>query len=200
MKLLSYGAEAQILVVNENTLKKVRTIQEYRHPTLDLKIRKKRTKREFKVLDKLYSKGLLVPKVSELDLNECSFKMQYIKGKCIVEEMNITNLSSAMIQIAKMHKLGIVHGDLTPLNLIVSNDKEIFIIDFGLSEYSIDREERAVDLNVFFIFLRNDYPKLYLHKDSLLEVYRREFNDNSQVDEIFTRLEEVEKRGRNKNK
>ena len=199
MKLLSFGAEAQILIVDNNTLKKIRIPQEYRHPTLDLKIRRRRTKREFKVIEKLYSQGILVPKVSELDLDECSFKMQYIKGKCIVEEMNITNVSSAMVQIAKMHKLGVVHADLTPLNMILKDDT-IYVIDFGLSEYSVDREERAVDLYVFFIFLRNDYPELFKFKESLLEIYRKEFNDDSQVDEIFTRLEEVEKRGRNKNK
>ncbi|MCH8520170.1 MAG: Kae1-associated serine/threonine protein kinase [Nanoarchaeota archaeon] len=199
MELLSYGAEAQIEILNENTLKKIRTIQEYRHPQLDKRIRKKRTKREFKVLQKLFLEKLHVPKVDNLNLEECSFEMQYIQGKCIVENMNTNYLSKAMIQIAKIHKLGIVHCDLTPLNMLIKDD-EIYLIDFGLSEYSKDREERAVDLNVFFIFLKNDYSELYENKEELLNIYREEFNDDVIVDEIFTRLEEVEKRGRNKNK
>ena len=199
MKILSFGAEAQILLKDENTLKKVRTVQEYRHPQLDKRIRKKRTKREFKVLNKLFNENINVPKVDNLNLDECSFEMQYIQGKCIIESMNFETLKLAITQIAKIHKLEIVHGDLTPLNMLIK-DNQIYIIDFGLSEYSKDREERAVDLNVFFIFLKNDYPELFKCKDLLLEIYRTEFNDDSQVDEIFTRLEEVEKRGRNKNK
>lgn len=199
MKILSFGAEAQVLVKDENTLKKVRTVQEYRHPQLDRRIRKKRTKREFKVLNKLFNENINVPKVDNLNLDECSFEIQYIQGKCIIESMNLETLKLAITQIARIHKLEIVHGDLTPLNMLIKYS-QIYIIDFGLSEYSKDREERAVDLNVFFIFLKNDYPELFKFKDLLLEIYRKEFNDNSQVDEIFTRLEEVERRGRNKNK
>ena len=200
MELLSFGAESQIFIINETTLKKIRTPQVYRHPELDLKIRRKRAKREYKVLDSLYTQKMLVPRVQNLNLDECSFEMEFIKGNSLTKHMSLKYLKKTMAQIAKMHTLGIVHCDLTPLNVMVSKSGEIVIIDFGLSEYSSNREERAVDLNVFFIFLRNDYPELFAYKDSLLEVYRKEFKDDSQVDEVFTRLEEVEKRGRNKNK
>lgn len=199
MKQISYGAEAKILQLDSSWLKKIRTVQEFRHPILDSRLRKRRTKREFKVLTKLHSLGVNVPQVKDLDLEECSFCIEYIDGKCIVEEMSLEILKLSIIEIAKMHKAGIVHGDLTPLNILFK-DKDIFLIDFGLSEFSVNREERAVDLNVFFIFLKNDYGQLYEQKQELLDVYRREFNDDTAVDEIFERLEGVERRGRNKNK
>lgn len=199
MKQISYGAEAKILQLDSSWLKKIRTMQEFRHPILDSRLRKRRTKREFKVLTKLHSLGVNVPQVKDLDLEECSFCIEYIDGKCIVEEMSLEILKLSIIEIAKMHKAGIVHGDLTPLNILFK-DKDIFLIDFGLSEFSVNREERAVDLNVFFIFLKNDYTLLYKQKQELLDVYRREFNDDTAVDEIFERLEGVERRGRNKNK
>lgn len=199
MKQISYGAEAEILQLDSSWLKKIRTVQEFRHPILDSRLRKRRTKREFKVLTKLHSLGVNVPQVKDLDLEECSFCIEYIDGKCIVEDMSLEILKLSLVEIARMHKAGIVHGDLTPLNILFK-DKDIFLIDFGLSEFSVNREERAVDLNVFFIFLKNDYAQLYEQKRELLDVYRREFNDDTAVDEIFERLEGVERRGRNKNK
>lgn len=200
MELFSYGAEANIFKLNSNWLVKKRDIQEYRHPKLDLKLRVRRTRREFKVINKLLEAGVNVAKVKDLDLNECSFKMEYINGQCIIEHMSLDVLKKSIVEIAKMHKEKIVHCDLTPLNIILKPSNEVFLIDFGLSEFSHNREERAVDLNVFFTFLQNDFPSLCLHKEELLTTYREEFNDNIIVDEIFTRLEQIEKRGRNKNK
>lgn len=200
MKQIDYGAEAEIFQISPNWLLKKRSIQEYRHPKLDLRLRVRRTRREFKVLDKLFKSSVNVPEVQELNLDECAFQMGFIDGECIVENMSFEVLTKSIIQIAKMHREGIVHCDLTPLNLILDKDNEVVLIDFGLSEFSANREERAVDLNVFFIFLQNDFPNLFSRKDELLEVYREEFSDDSIVDEIFIRLEQIEKRGRNKNK
>ena len=63
MEKISYGAEAEIFKINSNWLLKKRIIQEYRHKNLDLKLRTRRTRREFKVIDKLYESGVNVPKV-----------------------------------------------------------------------------------------------------------------------------------------
>ena len=201
MQQLYYGAEAEIYKIDENWLLKKRSHQTYRHPQLDSQLRRKRVKREFKVLQYLYENGVSVPIVQELNLYDMSFQIEYIKGECIVENMSLEILKQSIIEIAKMHKLGVVHSDLTPLNIMIREKlNNICMIDFGLSEFSTNREERGVDLNVFFLFLQNDFSELIKHKDELLQLYREEFQDDDLVDEIFQRLEQIEKRGRNKNK
>jgi TP53 regulating kinase-like protein len=47
-----------------------------------------------------------------------------------------------------MHKNGIMHGDLTTSNFILSNGK-IFVIDFGLAIRTTKPEDHAVDLRLF---------------------------------------------------
>ena len=51
------------------------------------------------------------------------------------------------IQVAKMHSAGVIHGDLTSSNVMVSADK-VFLIDFGLSQMKGNIEDKAVDLYV----------------------------------------------------
>jgi Kae1-associated kinase Bud32 len=93
-----------------------------------------------------------------------------------------------------MHNLDIVHGDLTTLNMIHSNNK-IYLIDFGLSNVSSKIEDKAVDLNLFFTCIKNEHPNLYSLKNELLKIYETKSN-NSKL--ILKRLEMIEKRGRNK--
>ncbi|MCK4997798.1 Kae1-associated serine/threonine protein kinase [Candidatus Pacearchaeota archaeon] len=61
-KLLQQGAEAKIYLQN-NTILKSRTQKSYRHPSLDKKIRTRRTKSESKILTKAKSAGANVPKL-----------------------------------------------------------------------------------------------------------------------------------------
>ena len=53
METLFEGAEAKILKIDDSRLKKVRLAKSYRLEQIDHKIRKFRTRREFKVLSKL---------------------------------------------------------------------------------------------------------------------------------------------------
>ena len=45
----------------------------------------------------------------------------------------------------------IIHGDLTSSNIMINLTAEhkVYIIDFGLSSFSENIENKAVDLNVF---------------------------------------------------
>jgi TP53 regulating kinase-like protein len=49
-----------------------------------------------------------------------------------------------------IHARGICHGDPTISNYIVDNRGSLWIIDFGLSEYSDDAEDQAVDLHLLY--------------------------------------------------
>ena len=93
-----------------------------------------------------------------------------------------------------MHNLGVVHNDLTTLNMIATRDK-VFLIDFGLSDFSIKIEDRAVDLNLLFNCIKNDHNEFYKFKKELLEKYSKSISGG---EKIVKRLFEIEKRGRNK--
>ncbi|HZD13016.1 MAG TPA: lipopolysaccharide kinase InaA family protein, partial [Candidatus Binatus sp.] len=51
-------------------------------------------------------------------------------------------------QMGLLHARGIVHGDLTTSNLLVSPENHVYLIDFGLANYSREPEDRAVDLHL----------------------------------------------------
>ena len=194
MELIAEGAEAKIYLI-ENKLRKIRIEKNYRIKEIDEKLRKKRNKREFKVYSKLYENGVNVPKPIELNEREFYFDFEYIKGSILKNTINETKIENAFKQIIKIHNLDIIHGDLTTLNMIDS-DSKIYIIDFGLSEFTYKVEDKAVDLNLFFNCIKNEHPNLYKAKSKLEELYLNKANNSKNV---IDRLNQIEKRGRNKN-
>jgi len=195
MKLLSEGAEAKIFKIDEKIIKKVRIEKQYRLKQLDLKLRKSRNRREFKILNKLKQLNVNVPKVIDIieKPEEISFTMEYLEGKNLKNCLTKKTLFEAFKQIILIHKNEIVHGDLTTLNMINCKKNKIYIIDFGLSEFNSNIEMRAVDLNLFFTCIKNEHKDFYKYKNELLEIYSKEINK-----EVLIRLNNIEHRGRNK--
>src|SRR3989304_4815556 len=64
--------------------------------------------------------------------------------------------------VGVMHKNGIMHGDLTTSNFIVSNGK-MFVLDFGLANKTKKPEDHAVDLRLFKLL----HSKLMMHIDNV---------------------------------
>lgn len=193
--MIAQGAEAHIFKIGENTLKKVRLPKPYRLIEIDEKLRKFRNKREFKVLSKLYEADINVPEPFEINSkDELSFTFEYINGTVLKEVLNNELLEKAFENIILMHNENIVHGDLTTLNMI-EKDGEIYLIDFGLAEFSHKVEDKAVDLNLFFTCIKNEHPDFYEMKERLEKEYEtRAERGNS----IIERLHKIEHRGRNK--
>ncbi len=196
MEKLSEGAESIIEIIDQKTLQKTRLPKTYRNSELDLKLRKFRTKREFKILNKLKENNVNVPKTNDINLDNTSFTFEYLNGKILKESLSKELLIKTIKEIAKMHKFGVTHGDLTTLNML-NVDNEVYIIDFGLSEFSENIEERGVDLNLFFLCIENEHNEFFHMKSELIEIYKNEIENGV---EVIKRLENIEKRGRNKNK
>jgi N6-L-threonylcarbamoyladenine synthase/protein kinase Bud32 len=193
--IIAEGAEAKIVKIDKNTLKKLRLPKTYRISEIDTKLRKFRNKREFKILTKLYEEKINVPKPIENIANkeEIAFIFEYIDGIVLKEVLTEKLLYKAFEEIMKMHKLDIIHGDLTTLNMLVKEGK-IYLIDFGLSEFTHKIENKAVDLNLFFTCIKNEHPDFYFYKEKLLKKYSKlEFGEK-----IIQRLKKIEHRGRNK--
>ncbi|MGM5483347.1 MAG: KEOPS complex kinase/ATPase Bud32 [Nanobdellota archaeon] len=195
-KLIGNGAEAKIFLSGDRILKK-RPPKSYRIKELDDILRKKRTKREFKILEKLYKADIPVPAVSMIDKTQ-SIDMDYIKGE-VVKDIFTQHFDDISLQIGlnlgKMHNLDIIHGDLTTSNMIYKN-KKVYFIDFGLSSISKRIEDKAVDLHLLEQAIKSYHYKI---SEKAIKIIKDNYKkSNLYADSILERLEKVKARGRNK--
>jgi len=200
-KIIARGAEA-IISLSGNKLTKERITKSYRYPALDKQLRKRRTKSEAKLLEKS-SKLISSPKVISSSIETYKIQMEHIKGKRLSEHLDKfpkaeqTKVSRQIGRsLAILHDEGIIHGDLTTSNLILSDkNKKVYFIDFGLGFHSNRSEDKAVDLHLISQALEAKHSKnaKTLFK-KILEGYKKSKNYSS----VLTRLQKVEKRGRYK--
>ena len=197
-KIIARGAEAILIHQNGKLIKK-RISKGYRHPDLDERIRKRRTKSEVKLLEKA-SKVISIPKVLSVNEKNAEIDMEFIEGKKLSEWLDKFPLNEAIKicyqigeNIAVLHENGIIHGDLTTSNMILSGEK-IYFIDFGLGFHSSRIEDKAVDLHLLRQALES---KHFMHWSdlfaSVLEGYKK-LGDES----VLLQLKKVESRGRYK--
>jgi len=199
MKKISSGAEAEIyLDSDEDKIIKKRVKKSYRLPELDVSLRKTRTRREAKILQKL-PKEILSPKLIKSDDKDMVIEMQHIKGKKVRDmlEENIDICIEIGEKIALIHNAGIIHGDLTTSNMIF-NEGHIYFIDFGLSFFSEKVEDKAVDLHLLRQALESKHHTFFKEAfENILKGYKKRSKDYKN---IINRFDKVESRGRNKGK
>ena len=165
MKLLKKGAEADVYLSTWNGKKailKIRKEKTYRNSLLDKRIRKQRTIKESEIISQVKSFGISTPLIYFLDVNKCSILMQYIDGK-LVRDMNEKVIEKTCFEIGKivgiLHKNGIMHGDLTTSNFILSK-KKLILIDFGLANRTEKPDDHAIDLRLFKEILNSAHANI----------------------------------------
>jgi TP53 regulating kinase-like protein len=154
MKLIKKGAEADIYLTSWNgnkSILKLREKKDYRNPTLDRRIREHRTIHESSIMSDVKSFGVCSPLVYYVDTKMCKIYMQHMKGK-LVRDLSNQKVIKACEDIGKivgkLHKNGIMHGDLTTSNFLSMKNK-VFVIDFGLAQRTDKIEDHAIDLRLF---------------------------------------------------
>ena len=224
MKLIQQGAEAKILLDEENSLIiKDRIKKSYRIKELDEKIRKQRTRSEIKLLEKA---SKIIPVPSPFPLKEFNkIEMPFINGEKLSETLDSFPLEKQKEilrqvgeQIAKLHGADIIHGDLTTSNMIYKenqgspyqpllllddeqrlkrgdNNFQIFFIDFGLGFISKKIEDKAVDLHLLKQALE---ARHYKNWKLLFDEVVMGYDSYKEADKVLERLKAVEKRGRYK--
>jgi len=211
-ELIAQGAEAKILKEGNFVIKN-RISKSYRHPEIDKKLIKQRTKREFNILEKAYKLGISPkPALEGLD----KIKMPFIEGKKLSQELeNLDYIEICKIignNIAKLHDDNIIHGDLTTSNMIfVSNpakksaptkkatknstiNNKVVFIDFGLGFTSERFEDRAVDLHLIKQALEAKHHTIYKECWKIIE---ENYNSKDRANTL-AQLKKVESRGRYK--
>jgi Kae1-associated kinase Bud32 len=188
MDYFSKGAEAYIYV-EEGKLVKHRKSKSYRIPEIDSKIIKTRTKRESTALKKCNEKNIPSPELIEFNSNKII--MSFIEGKTLSLYKDEKYYKEAGLILAKLHEIDLCHGDFTPNNLIVnSKDDKVYVIDFGLCDFSTYVEKKATDLRVM---------KDSLKDDVLFNIFISSYIENyKEGEKVFDRYIKNESRGRYK--
>ncbi len=156
--LVKKGAEAYLYVAEWQDRKVVikrRFPKKYRHAKLDRRIRTYRTIHEPKLLCEAKKAGVPTPLVYLVDTRNAIIVMEFVEGKQLKtllndmpEKAREKMCFSIGTSIGRLHERGMIHGDLTTSNMILSNDARIFFVDFGLSEKTEEIESKAVDLHL----------------------------------------------------
>ena len=237
--LLSQGAEGKIYIgefLSKKCIIKERFEKKYRVKELDQKLTKNRMLNESRNIFRASKLGVNVPTIYFVDLIERKIFMEYLENSCqlknilqeIYSKQDITPYLTLLSKISndlgniisKLHSGDLIHGDLTPSNIILKinqntnsdllNNAEkiiletknydyMYLIDFGLSSVALSTssslEDKAVDLYVLKRAIISSNPKSEELFDKSMEIYQKNSKDG---EEIIKRYKKVEMRGRKK--
>ncbi len=198
MERIGDGAEA-VIYLQDGRVVKDRVEKGYRIREIDERLRKQRTRREAKLIEKVERLGF-GPKLIDSDEKAMRIRMEFIDGqkvRDILSEKNFPRVCEEIGErVAELHNSNIIHSDLTTSNMILKD--RIFFIDFGLSFESTKIEDKAVDLHLLRQALESKHHMIWEEAfRSVVAGYRRKAND---AEAVLKRFEAVEKRGRYKSK
>ncbi|WP_456329988.1 Kae1-associated kinase Bud32 [Archaeoglobus sp.] len=182
------GGEAEVKILDDVVVKK-RVPKRYRIEKLDRELRFRRTKMEAKIISAARRAGVPTPIV--LDVEGDTIVMERIYGTPVKNAMSEEVSKEVGRLTAKLHKANIIHGDITPMNLILS-DGRIYFIDFGLAFFDNKVEPMGVDVHVYFESLKASFDDWEKLRDAFIEGYLEEGGK----EEVIVRAREIEERGR----
>jgi len=183
------GAEA-ILTRDGDAVRKWRLPKSYRMKELDERLRAERTVMEARIMAEARRAGVPTPIIR--DISRFELVMEYVDGKKL-RDIITPELSERVGEVVgRLHRAGIVHGDLTTSNMLLK-DNRIYLIDFGLAYHDQSIEAQGVDVHVYFQTLRSTHDDA----DTLIESFRRGYRRAySRADAVLARVEEIRSRGR----
>ncbi len=183
------GAEA-VITLEYGVVKKERHAKSYRQPALDERIRQERTLREARIMSDARRHGVLTPIIC--DVSRFDLRMERVVGEKLKDVINRDLSEMVGEMVGKLHRGGIVHGDLTTSNMILTRGK-ICLIDFGLSFYEKTVEAQGVDVHVYFQTLESTHDLPHELIEGFVAGYTRTY---SQADAVLQRVKAIKARGR----
>lgn len=204
--LFKKGAEASLYLEKwqgRKVIMKQRLPKAYRLPTLDEAIRTHRTVREPQSIHRAKEAGVPTPTIYLVDIASANIVMEFIEGKQVKQILN--DLSQAKrrslcrhigVLIGRLHSHGIMHGDLTTSNMILTSHGKVFLVDFGLSERSNELEAKGVDLHLMKRALQSTHYR-YVKKcfEAVMAGYSEVVGRNT-TEDVLNKIQEIERRGR----
>jgi len=206
MKLLKKGAEANLYVGDwhgRRVVFKKRLPKKYRQTQIDVQIRVYRTIHEPQLMHEAKKAGVPTPKIFLVDVKNTLIIMEYVEGvqiKQLLYELSEEERRNVCFEIgqeiAKLHRFGLIHGDLTTSNMIMNSDGRVFFVDFGLGEKSDEVEARGVDLHLMKRALQSTHYQFA--EDcfkNVIDGYGSILEDDA-LKSVLRKVKEIERRGR----
>ena len=206
MVLIKKGAEASLYLEFWNKRKVVmkrRHPKKYRIPELDLLIRSQRTLHEPNIIHNAKEAGVPTPTIFMVDVADANIIMEFVEGKQVKEILDTVSKEERLILckligdlIGRLHRNGIIHGDLTTSNMILTPNGKVVFVDFGLSERSIELEPMGVDLHLMKRTLQSTHYK-YAKEcfKAVMDGYEKALGKED-TKKVTVKIREIEKRGR----
>ncbi|RNJ27199.1 bifunctional N(6)-L-threonylcarbamoyladenine synthase/serine/threonine protein kinase [Halosegnis longus] len=182
------GAEA--VVTMGERVRKERVGKAYRHPTLDERLRSERTRQEARLTNLARREGVPTPVVFDVDDTDHVLEFERVGDRDLREALTEPNVRAVGRHLAACHDAGFVHGDPTPRNARVGEER-VFLIDFGLGYHTKHVEDYAMDLHVFEGSLAGTSDDA----DRLTEAFEAGYESRGDA-AVIAQLREVEGRGR----
>ncbi len=204
--LLKRGAEASLYLEdwhNRKVIMKRRLRKKYRLPRIDRKIRTQRTVQEPTNIHRAKEAGVPTPTIFMVDIEEANIIMEFIDGKQMKEVFDSLSPKKRKSLcrhigelIGRLHSHRIIHGDLTTSNMILTPDRRIIFVDFGLSERSTEMEARGVDLHLMKRAFQSTHYKYAQESFEAIMVGYAEVMGKKSTQKILEKIQEIEGRGR----
>ncbi len=203
------GAEAVVQAVrflDGAAVMKKRVPKKYRHPRVEALVVARRTRSEARFLVAAAQAGVRVPSLLDADPAQGVLVMQQIAGpslKVLFERSDAAHAKQAVIgelgrAVARLHRAGVVHGDLTTSNVLTLHDGRgavPVLIDFGLASHARDPEAHAVDLHVLQEALQATHAGHAALWQAFLSAYGEE-SIHAGGQDAMARLKNLQGRGR----
>lgn len=206
-ELYRQGAEAKLYTgtfLGRPAMVKERFSKKYRHPELDAQLTRDRLKGEVRSLVRCKTIGVRTPDVYLADQETSVIVMErltehmtcrdFIHRHLESDRERMLSLGSAIGgAVSRLHRNGIVHGDLTTSNLLVKdNGEDLCVIDFGLGFAEGTAEDKGVDLYVLERAMISTHPRTEFIFEKVLEEYKK----TKGAQEVIKKFEEIRMRGR----
>ncbi|MDG5758657.1 bifunctional N(6)-L-threonylcarbamoyladenine synthase/serine/threonine protein kinase [Natronococcus sp. A-GB1] len=195
------GAEALVdLEPEAGRVTKRREPKTYRHPELDERLRRERTRIEARLTSLARREGVPTPVLSDVDGRDSRLELEYVGREDLRTALSPERVREVAGHLARLHRAGFVHGDVTTRNVRVGRadgDREhdgtnrTSLIDFGLGYHTDHVEDYAMDLHVFDQSLVGTADDPEPLRTALREGYLEVGEER-----VLKRLSDVEGRGR----
>ena len=182
---LHLGAEAEVwsgLWMGKPAVRKLRRNRAWRHPDLEKRLGYRRMLSEARILIRIKNSGLPVPAIWDVDLENGRIVMEKIAGRPLIEVLRDQSLTKQQIDkalfntgasVRLLHRLAVTHGDLSTNNILIDEDFNAALIDFGLSAVEYEVERFGIDLHVMDEILGASHPNIENAIDVFLDGYRQ---------------------------
>ncbi|MGI0149695.1 MAG: KEOPS complex kinase/ATPase Bud32 [Thermoplasmata archaeon] len=200
--LIKRGAEAELRrteFLGRPAVAKARVPKTYRHPDLDDGLRRSRIRMEARLMAEARGVGVSVPILYDIDVANATIVMEFIDGPTVKEVLERGGPRARKTAreigrvVGRLHRAGIVHGDLTTSNMIL-RDQRIVMIDFSLGGKDSGREARGVDLHLLREGLVSAHAQAASHYREVLRGYREVLGRGAE--DVIATVKEIEARGR----